>query len=925
MMKKTYKSSLLALSVLASFTSCSESESLQQANLSKDKITFHATLDNSWKPLSPASSSRAAIAAATEKGPIVVPTPFGKPLYLHPVVQDGIHIWSKEGKPITRSGAPLEDVEHERVAQTRGTMSTKTDLSDYRSFGVTAIYKNGENNVSLFQEENGDPKIAVATSTTEDKVWEIKDSRWPVGSEVSFHAFAPYSAGSTSPLSFTPDVDGEKTQIKYIALTGKEEIKAQPDLILATAKGSQSDNAVKLDFYHALTAVSFAIDGNLADVIGDGGQLVSVSLENVCTEGVCTLSVTDGTPETPKLVWAYAQNEKGEIKKGNYSFNLEKRTIDLGKSQPLTDDNQTLMMIPQNLDGVTLNFTFKLNNESQTFSIPLKGQEWVAGTSVVYKLSADVFNSIDKVKVTYASLSKEWQDAGYPNCSFKEGDEIGLYVVGKENKVIVPNLKLTKKADGNWETDNKKVLKVGDFKYFIYYPYVDTNTTVDGTATDSETFFSNKISTWAPNTDQSDADRIHKADLQVAMGAIGADGSSLEFGMIRQLGLAIMNLKDKKVVERRTFKTTDFTYYYPELKEELRATSAPDKSLYTDSETEPSQTVYASTNFKGHSPYKSKENLYMQIIKPSENVVFVAADETGKPRSGWGALYPDRSTFSVTKNGAVSKDIYSDADFYYLTCHLTAKDKYDDNKTETFTVPVDGDYKLQCWGAAGASNIGKGGYVEGHKDYVKNFTLYICVGGYANRWNNTPRVLPHTSLAAGGGCTSITTTKRGDGQLREYELVKFTDVVLVAGGGGAVDVNGTPGSAGGLNGQSSSNGAGGGTQKGGGSTVSYAAYWIWPGGFGFGGNASKYNGNNPDMGPLGGGGWYGGGGCTGYGSSGGGSSYFSNNSNLLRDGKTIAGYDDGTTKELQPTPDGNGTQRGQIGHGVCIITQTSFQ
>ncbi len=49
-MKKTYKSSLLALSVLASFTSCSESESLQQANLSKDKITFHATLDNSWKP-----------------------------------------------------------------------------------------------------------------------------------------------------------------------------------------------------------------------------------------------------------------------------------------------------------------------------------------------------------------------------------------------------------------------------------------------------------------------------------------------------------------------------------------------------------------------------------------------------------------------------------------------------------------------------------------------------------------------------------------------------------------------------------------------------------------------------------------------------------------------------------------------------------
>ena len=282
-MKKTYKSSLLALSVLASFTSCSESESLQQANLSKDKITFHATLDNSWKPLSPASSSRAAIAAATEKGPIVVPTPFGKPLYLHPVVQDGIHIWSKEGKPITRSGAPLEDVEHERVAQTRGSM--KDNIGAYGSFGVTAIYKNGENNLSLFQEENGAPKIAVATSTNEDKVWEIKDSRWPVGSEVSFHAFAPYSTGSTSPLGFMPDVDGEKTQIKYIALTGKEEIKAQPDLILATAKGSQSDNALDLNFNHALTAVTFAIDKDLADVLGAGKKLASITLSGIPNEG----------------------------------------------------------------------------------------------------------------------------------------------------------------------------------------------------------------------------------------------------------------------------------------------------------------------------------------------------------------------------------------------------------------------------------------------------------------------------------------------------------------------------------------------------------------------------------------------------------------------------------------------------------------
>ncbi len=171
-MRKTYKCSLLALSVLASFTSCSESESLQQANLSNDKITFQPSLDNSWKPLSPSSSSRAAKDAANEEGPIVVPTSYGKPLYLHSLEQDGIYIWSKDGKRITRSGAPLEDGEQERAAQTRG--AQKVNINEYGSFGVTAIYKEGNTNVSLFQ-NGGNPEIAVATPS--NNFWGIQDSR----------------------------------------------------------------------------------------------------------------------------------------------------------------------------------------------------------------------------------------------------------------------------------------------------------------------------------------------------------------------------------------------------------------------------------------------------------------------------------------------------------------------------------------------------------------------------------------------------------------------------------------------------------------------------------------------------------------------------------------------------------------------------
>ena len=924
MMKKTYKSSLLALSVLASFTSCSESESLQQANLSKDKITFHATLDNSWKPLSPASSSRAAIAAATEKGPIVVSTPFGKPLYLHPVVQDGIHIWSKEGKPITRSGAPLEDVEHERVVQTRGTMSTKTDLSDYQRFGVTAIYKEGENNVSLFQEENGDPKIAVATtSTTEANVWEIKDSRWPVGSEVSFHAFAPYSAGSTSPLSFKPDVDGEKTQIKYTALTGVDEIKAQPDLIFATAKGSQSDNALGLNFNHALTAVTFAIDKDLAEVLGAGKKLTSITLSGIPNEGTYDLAVMKGEG-TAAPVWQFAQ-DGGSNKTGTYTFDLKDQDIVTGKDFALTSDNNTLMMIPQTLpESAKLNFQFELDGVLQSLIIDMKDQVWQPGKSVIYKLSASAIYTLSNPEVVYPTT---WTAVGYPKQSFNANEAIGLYAVSKDGYVVIPNIKLVKQQDdqGNpiWKTENKqRFLFTTNYKYFAYYPYSKTETIINKEATTAAEFFKNMIDKWKPVSNQQDENTLVNQDLQVASGVVNSDASTLTFTMERQMGLAVLNLAEKTVPEKRTFFTDNYTYFYPEL--ENRVTSKPKDSEFSDSPH--TRTIGSSTKFDGNSPFAvtTVNNRYVQIVKPNVDVIFKAKDSSADKHDAWGFL--EKKTLNVAKNNVVTQDITADAEFFFFARKYTPKKKYKDNKTETFTVPVDGDYKLQCWGAAGVSNKGLGGYVEGSKDYSKNFLLYICVGGYGNFWNNNPPVGVYnkSSSPAGGGCTSITTFLKNDGQLRKYANLK-DKVVMVAGGGGSVDANDTamPGSAGGLNGQASAKGAGGGTQTGGGKTAG-GGYHIWHGDFGFGGAAAAYSNLN-DYGAQGGGGWYGGGGYCIAGVSGGGSSYYSKDTNLLKDGKTIAGYDDGTTTELQPTPDGNGTQRGQKGHGVCIITQTSFR
>lgn len=929
MMKKTYKSSLLALSVLASFTSCSESESLQQANLSKDKITFHATLDNSWKPLSPASSSRAAIAAATEKGPIVVSTPFGKPLYLHPVVQDGIHIWSKEGKPITRSGAPLEDVEHERVAQTRGTMSTKTDLSDYDSFGVTAIYKNGENNVSLFQEENGDPKIAVATSTTEDKVWEIKDSRWPVGSEVSFHAFAPYSgAGSTSPLSFKPDVDGEKTLITYTALTGTEEIKAQPDLILATAKGSQSDNALGLNFSHALTAVTFAIDKDLAEVLGAGKKLTSITLSGIPNEGTYDLAVMKGDG-TAAPEWQFAQ-DGGSNKTGKYTFDLKDQDIVTGKDFALTSDNNTLMMIPQTLpETAKLNFQFELDGVLQSLIIDMKDQVWQPGKSVIYKLSASAINSLTNTEVVYPST---WNAVGYPKQDFAKDEAIGLFAVSQDKRITAKNVKLVKQIeDGNeiWKSsDGNKFLRTANYKYFAYYPY-DANlseTDLDVNAETADAFFAKKITNWNPAENQNTEDILLKQDLQVAKGVVEADASTLTFNMTHSMGLAVLNLNAKEVPEKRTFTTDNYTYYYPEL--EGRATTEPAASEYTDATAK--QSVEASTEFNGNIPFltQTTDKRYVQIVKPNMAAVFKAQDETNKPRTAWGTLKP--YSFNVDKNQVKTQNITSDADYYYLARHFQMVEKY-----EEFIAPVDGEYLLQCWGASGtnynySTEYGKGGYADGKYSMTTLQTLYVCVGGRGNKYNNYQAVGHSTIGAPGGGATSITTSLIKSGELRHYVDSK-DEVLLVAGGGGGGEWHGLPGAGGGEKGkdgvQSSSPSYGtGGTQKGPGTYVGGWQPQNWyPAGFGYGGYGCGSYSGKWDVGAQGGGGWYGGGGSTVAGPAGGGSGYV--RKAVLKDASRPLLYDyhlvAGDEKPFY-APDGK-AENGHDGDGDCLITLIEFK
>lgn len=643
-MKKTYKSSLLALSVLASFTSCSESESLQQANLSKDKITFHATLDNSWKPLSPASSSRAAIAAATEKGPIVVSTPFGKPLYLHSVVQETADL-------------------QQAAATTRGAMQEGTTLDNTyynNSFGVTAISTNNGTNTALFTNQK-------ASKNNED-IWEIEDktnSRWPFDALVSFHAYAPFNDATDGMWSVTTDADNVKTKIKYTAKSAENEIQSQPDIIVATNAESRSvssdDKAVELKFSHALTAVNFAISKDLTDIFQtgatDGSKLKSITLSGIPNEGTCELTAKAGDPQTPSQIWTFEKEaDRSKEKTGSYTFNLENKNITIGESYALTsnENKNILMMIPQNLQGTDAKLIFVLDIKGkgdQTFTFDLSNQTWLPGTSVTYKLSASAINHLENAEVKFPDSWKDTEQVkySYPKTDFKEGESIGLYVVNSNNAIEGENLECVKQVDGSWKIGdgNTKYLKLKNYKYFAYYPYNATAPTVDATKDKADEFFKDKITNWNPVKDQNAEDVLLSQDLQVGEGVIDNDASTLTFNMAHSMGLAVLNLKSKDVPEIRTFTTDKYTYYYPDF--DSRATSKPATSEYTNSTT--TKNIGVSTQFKGNIPYSvpAVTNRYLQIVKPNINVAFTAAETSAVNRDGWGILEKEKNTFTSKK------------------------------------------------------------------------------------------------------------------------------------------------------------------------------------------------------------------------------------------------------------------------------------
>ena len=285
-------------------------------------------------------------------------------------------------------------------------------------------------------------------------------------------------------------------------------------------------------------------------------------------------------------------------------------------------------------------------------------------------------------------------------------------------------------------------------------------------------------------------------------------------------------------------------------------------------------------------------------------------------------------------------------------------------KVQTFTIPKDGQYKIEAWGAQGGSIHtagGKGAYTSGTIFLNKGTILYIYVGsagyGATAGWNGGGAG-GGSYGGGGGGATDIRligvdqSTKWDD-----FESLASRIMVAAGGGGGSLNVGG------GVGGTLNGNNGGNWNNNGQYGTAGLGAKQSLPGylngspknmtalgGFGYGGIDAGNSGAG------GGGGYYGGGG--GYasdngnsgGSGGGGSSYISgyNRVNSIVGPQNVTGsatnysteygimhngskyhysgyYFENTTmlsgNETMPSPTSTGTMVGNNNHGYVRITQ----
>ena len=697
---------------------------------------------------------------------------------------------------------------------TRGTQLTPTDKMS--SFGVSA-FKHAATGYSIadcrpeffYDEEASEIKNGNNEGTG---VWQLNEVYyWPAADEaLTFNAYYPYGNDNVTLVD-----KNEETKLKgaqrfnvTVASNGKEQVDFMTATTGATPDESFKDNAkpgINLTFNHHMTAIRF--------VLGDqflGGYIKSISFSGIYGSGVYT--VGSG--------WTTSEQDKTNDVNINYvsqddiqQTHMDK-PIDGTEGQTVTSAGETFLLIPQTFtstDAAKITVLFNDGYDDYTVEASLAGQDpWVEGTTVTYAISSHYLTTLRISELIFADT-----DSHAPKYTWAVGDKVGMYVVAPNGTTIEHENVCCEFVGGTgfwkWQVnhpDGNPVYKLPGYTYYFYYPYVDgapNGYTILGhqAGEDAETFFSGVISSYSTIADQSTAYKFANADLQVAMAIDDIRASTIQATMLRQVGLARVQLGESQVVTQKVF---------------------TNNTLNTSKTNQNAKTSFTATNqFLDNTPCGSGGIYYFwtKANHPTSINSVQNNDDT----------WQNELTFTLAKNEESTTQVAYSIRGLWDYVNAVWEYEYADNNNYTFTAAPQGTYtyKLEVWGAQGGNanstyTGGRGGYAYGNISLTASSSLHVVVGGQGrtnstigtiasggyngggNCWcaSNIARDL--TSVGSGGGATHVATAS---GILSSLSS-NTSAVIIVAGGGGGGCIADYEGS----NDYFSKGGSGGGTDGG---------------------------------------------------------------------------------------------------------------
>lgn len=347
------KTGMLAVLALA-LASCSEDELINRKGAASNAISFGIA-----SPTHSADSLPSRSVQAEEPPLLLLGEGKRDTLYLHASITDNIAT-PPDQEPATR-GIPVDGTNFKKV---------------YGSFGITA-YAEG----ALFMDE----KISHESGG----VWSPDKTRyWPADKDLTldFYAQAPYGNAHVTDVSA-----GEgKISFSYTVPDGAgntdADAEAQPDILFAYAACSKAESkggTVSLEFGHALAGVKF-VASNVT-----GSTIKTITLKGLQGEGTCTYDAGTG-----KFDWQTGGDERDF----SQTFNVELSGQQTDK-QPITDQRPetTFMMIPQTLEGVTVEVTLEETASGESFTLTgslaqTQTGTWEAGKIYTYAISTESIN-----------------------------------------------------------------------------------------------------------------------------------------------------------------------------------------------------------------------------------------------------------------------------------------------------------------------------------------------------------------------------------------------------------------------------------------------------------------------------------------------------------------------------------------------------